>query len=377
VTDWSTLVRPSLVGVDPYRPGPSIDDLKQRYGLEELAKLNWNEGLLGPFDGVDEAVSAALEHAWMYPEHAYTEFREAVAEWLGTKPERIVPGHGIQALIATVAHAFLDPGTTVVVPSPTYGLYAQVSTAAGANVERVAGREHRHDVTALADAAERTGARLLWLCDPNNPTGSVVTADEWRVLLDRIPDGCVVVVDEAYAEYVRPGLRLRREEDVEAGRPVIVLRTFSKIFGLAGLRLGYAIVDEELAPFLDVVQEPFNVNRAALAAGCASLRRTDLVEERRRENEAARETLAERLRGLGLDPVPSEANFLLVDTGADDIAVAQALLRAGLLVRPGQDFGMPGYIRVTIGPLDLMERLAEELARALPGRERLEGATQP
>jgi histidinol-phosphate aminotransferase len=377
VTDWSTLVRPSLVGVDPYRPGPSIDDLKQRYGLEELAKLNWNEGLLGPFDGVDEAVSAALEHAWMYPEHAYTEFREAVAEWLGTKPERIVPGHGIQALIATVAHAFLDPGTTVVVPSPTYGLYAQVSTAAGANVERVAGREHRHDVTALADAAERTGARLLWLCDPNNPTGSVVTADEWRVLLDRIPDGCVVVVDEAYAEYVRPGLRLRREEDVEAGRPVIVLRTFSKIFGLAGLRLGYAIVDEELAPFLDVVQEPFNVNRAALAAGCASLRRTDLVEERRRENEAARETLAERLRGLGLDPVPSEANFLLVDTGADDVAVAQALLRAGLLVRPGQDFGMPGYIRVTIGPLDLMERLAEELARALPGRERLEGATQP
>jgi histidinol-phosphate aminotransferase len=377
VTDWSTLVRPSLVGVDPYRPGPSIDDLKQRYGLEELAKLNWNEGLLGPFDGVDEAVSAALEHAWMYPEHAYTEFREAVAEWLGTKPERIVPGHGVQALIATVAHAFLDPGTTVVVPSPTYGLYAQVSTAAGANVERVAGREHRHDVTALADAAERTGARLLWLCDPNNPTGSVVTADEWRVLLDRIPDGCVVVVDEAYAEYVRPGLRLRREEDVEAGRPVIVLRTFSKIFGLAGLRLGYAVVDEELAAFLDVVQEPFNVNRAALAAGCASLRRTDLVEERRRGNEAARETLAERLRGLGLDPVPSEANFLLVDTGADDVAVAQALLRAGLLVRPGQDFGMPGYIRVTIGPLDLMERLAEELARALTGRERLEGATRP
>jgi histidinol-phosphate aminotransferase len=377
LTDWSALVRPSLVGVDPYRPGPSIDDLKQRYGLDELAKLNWNEGLLGPFDGVDQAVIAELERAWMYPEHAYTGFREAVAEWLGTKPERIVPGHGIQALIGTVAHAFLEPGTAVVVPSPTYGLYAQVSTAAGATVERVPGREHRHDVAALADAAQRTGARLLWLCDPNNPTGSVVTPDEWKILLERVPEGCVLVVDEAYAEYVRPEKRLRREEDVEARRPVVVLRTFSKIFGLAGLRLGYAVVDEELAPFLDVVQEPFNVNRAALAAGCASLRRADLVEERRRENETARETLAERLRALGLDPVPSEANFLLVDTGADDIAVAQTLLRAGLLVRPGQDFGMPGYIRVTIGPLDLMERLAEELARALPGRERLEGATRP
>jgi histidinol-phosphate aminotransferase len=377
VTEWATLVRPSLVGVEPYRPGPSIDELKERYGLTELAKLNWNEGLLGSFDGVDQAVVAELERAWMYPEHAYTDLREAVAEWLGTKPERIVLGHGIQALIATVAHAFLDPGTTVVVPTPTYGLYAQVSTAAGADVERVPGRDHRHNVEGLADAAQQTGARLLWLCDPNNPTGSVVTSDEWEFLLDRIPDGCVVVVDEAYAEYVRPGKRLRREEDVEAGRPVILLRTFSKIFGLAGLRLGYAVVDEELAPFLDVVQEPFNVNRAALAAGCASLRRTDLVDERRRENERARETLAERLRAQGLDPVPSEANFLLVNTGADDIAVAQALLRAGLLVRPGQDFGMPGYIRVTIGPLDLMERLADELARALPGRERLEGATRP
>jgi histidinol-phosphate aminotransferase len=377
LTYWSKLVRPSLVGVDPYRPGPSIDELKKRYGLSDVAKLNWNEGLLGPFDGVNQAVVAELERTWMYPEVAYSTFREAVADWVGTKPERIVPGHGIQALIATVAHAFLDPGATVVLPAPTYGLYAQVSTAAGATVERVPGNEHRHDVTGLADAAQRTGARLVWLCDPNNPTGTVVTSDEWELLLDRIPESCVVVVDEAYAEYVRPEKRLRREDDVDAGHPVIVLRTFSKIFGLAGLRLGYAVVDEALAPFLDVVQEPFNVNRAALAAGCASLRRTDLVEERRRENEAARGALAERLRRLGLDPVPSEANFLLVDTGTDDIAVAQALLRAGLLVRPGQDFGMPGYIRVTIGPLELMERLAEELARALPGRERLEGVTRP
>jgi histidinol-phosphate aminotransferase len=364
MTDWAKLVRPSLLGVEPYRPGPSLDELKARYGLDSIAKLNWNEGLLGSFPGVEEAVAAELERAWMYPEHAYTDFRESVASWLRTKPELIVPGHGIQALIATLAHAFLDPGDTVVVPRPTYGLYAQVSEAAGAAVERVPGRDHRHDVEALADAARRTGARLVWLCDPNNPTGSLVTAAEWRALLEDLPERCAVVVDEAYVEYARPDLRLRREEDVEAGRPVIVLRTFSKIFALAGLRLGYAVVDAALAPFLDVVQEPFNVNRAALAAGCASLRRADLVEERRLENERAREKLAELLRGQGLDPVPSEANFLLVDVEADDLAVAQALLRAGLLVRPGRDFGMPGYLRITIGPLPLMERLAEELARA-------------
>jgi histidinol-phosphate aminotransferase len=364
VTDWSRLVRPSLIGVDPYRPGPSVDELKARYGLTELAKLNWNEGLLGSFPGVEDAVLHELDRAWMYPEHAYTDFREAVASWLGTTPALIVPGHGIQALIATVAHAFLDPGDTVVVPSPTYGLYAQVSEAAGARVERVAGREHRHDVEALAAAATRVGARLIWLCDPNNPTGSLLTGDEWAGLVATVPDRCAVVVDEAYAEYVRPELRLRREDDVEAGRPVIVLRTFSKIFGLAGLRLGYAVVDESLAPFLDVVQEPFNVNRAALAAGCASLRRADLVAERRYENEQARETLARLLTEEGFEPFPSEANFLLVYVGGDDLALARALLRRGFLVRPGQDFGMPGYLRVTIGPVSLMERLADELGDA-------------
>jgi histidinol-phosphate aminotransferase len=364
VTDWSKLVRPSLIGVEPYRPGPSIEELKEQYGLDSIAKLNWNEGLLGSFPGVEDAVVHELERAWMYPEHAYTDFREAVASWLGTRPELIVPGHGIQALIATVAHAFIDPGDAVVVPSPTYGLYAQVSEAAGARVERVAGREHRHDVEALAAAATRLGARLIWLCDPNNPTGSLLTGDEWAGLVATVPDRCAVVVDEAYAEYVRPELRLRREDDVEAGRPVIVLRTFSKIFGLAGLRLGYAVVDESLAPFLDVVQEPFNVNRAALAAGCASLRRADLVAERRYENEQARETLARLLTEEGFEPFPSEANFLLVYVGGDDLALARALLRRGFLVRPGQDFGMPGYLRVTIGPVSLMERLADELGDA-------------
>jgi histidinol-phosphate aminotransferase len=379
VTDWSKLVRPSLIGVEPYRPGPSVDELKETYGLDELAKLNWNEGLLGPFPGVRDAVLTELERAWMYPEIAYSAFREAVAAELGTRPDLIVPGHGVQALIAIVAHAFLDPGDTVVVPSPTYGLYAQVSAAAGANVERVPGREHRHDVEALAKVARSHGARLVWLCDPNNPTGSLVTAKEWKALLAGLPERCAVVVDEAYADYVRPELRLRREQDVETGAPIVVLRTFSKIYGLAGLRLGYALAHESLAPYLDVVQEPFNVNRAALAAGCASLRHPEVLEERRRENESTRERLAELLRSAGAEPFPSHANFLLVRVGVDDVALGERLLTKGFLIRPGRDFGMPGYIRITVGPLQLMERLAAELAGALGSDElqRLEGATFP
>jgi histidinol-phosphate aminotransferase len=376
VTDWSRLVRPSLPGLEPYRPGASLDELKERYGLDEIVKLNWNEGLEGPFPGVEEAVAAELERAWIYPAEAYADLRERVADWVGTTPERIVPSHGIQALIATVVHAFLQPADTVVQTSPTYGLYATTSAAAGARVVDVPSRDLRHDVDAILAAAHEHEARLVWLCDPNNPTGSVVTQEEWERLLAGIPDRCAIVVDEAYVEYVDPNVRLDRVQDVEGGLPVVVMRTFSKIFGLAGLRLGYAVVDGPLAEMIDVVLEPFNVNRAALAAGRASLDNIGLVEERRLANEAGRERLAGLLRASGATPYSSQANFILVDVGVDDVALTEGLARRGFLVRAGSEFGLSGFVRITTGPIPLMERFAQTLADTrgalLGGREVLE-----
>ncbi len=365
MTDWSGFVRPSLLGLEPYRPGASVEELKEAYGLDEIVKLNWNEGLEGPFPGVEDAVVAELERAWIYPAEPYSGLRESLAAWLGTTPERIVPAHGIQALIATVVHAFLQPGDVVVQTTPTYGLYATTSAAAGATVVEVPNRDFRHDVDAVATAAREHDARLVWLCDPNNPTGALVTRDEWERLLSGIPDRCTVVVDEAYVEYVDPEVRLDRVRDVEAGLPVVVMRTFSKIFGLAGLRLGYAIVDEPLAAMIDVVLEPFNVNRAALAAGRASLERTALIDDRRLANEAGRERLAERLREAGATPYPSQANFLLADVGVDDVALTEGLARRGFLVRAGSEFGLAGFVRITTGPIPLMERVAAELAGTL------------
>ena len=367
MTDWTRLVRPSLIGLEPYRPGPSLEELKAAYGLDEIVKLNWNEGLEGPFPGIEEEVLAELERAWIYPAEAYTDLRESVAAWVGTTPERIVPSHGIQALIATVAHTFLETGAKVVLTDPTYGLYATTCAAAGARIVQVPSRHHRHDVDALAAAAREAGARLVWLCDPNNPTGTLVERDEWERLLAGLPERCAVVVDEAYVEYVDPEVHLDRIRDVEAGAPVILMRTFSKVFGLAGLRLGYAIVDDPLASLLDVVQEPFNVNRAALAAGRASLRRSGLVDERRLANEAGRERLADRLREAGAEPVPSQANFLLVDVGVDDVALADGLARRGILVRAGSEFGLGGFVRITTGPIPLMERVAAELTELRAG----------
>lgn len=365
MTDWSGFVRPSLLGLEPYRPGASLEELKEAYGLDEIVKLNWNEGLEGPFPGVEDAVVAELESAWIYPAEPYSGLRESLAAWLGTTPERIVPAHGIQALIATVVHAFLQPGDVVVQTAPTYGLYATTSAAAGATVVDVPSRDLRHDVDALATAAREHDARLVWLCDPNNPTGALVTREEWERLLAGVPDRCTVVVDEAYVEYVDPEVRLDRVRDVEAGLPVVVMRTFSKIFGLAGLRLGYAIVDEPLAAMIDVVLEPFNVNRAALAAGRASLERTALIDDRRLANEAGRERLAERVREAGATPYPSQANFLLADVGVDDVALTEGLARRGFLVRAGSEFGLAGFVRITTGPIPLMERVAAELAGTL------------
>ena len=364
MTEWAHFVRPALHDLRAYHPGPSMAELEERYG-RAVVRLNRNEDLFPPLAGVREAVEAELSNLWMYPEESYGEFRADVADWLGTTADRVVPAHGTQALIGTLAGLFLDPGDAVVVPQPTYGLYAQVSAARGANVHRVPLRELRVDLEAVAATAAEVGAKVVWICDPNNPTGALIRADEWHAFLDALPDECVVVADEAYGDYVDPACRLRRERDVEAGRRVVVLHTLSKLFGIAGLRLGYAIADPALARYLDVMQEPFNVNRAALAAGRVCLAHPELIEQRRLRVAEAREILCERLRIAGLDPLPSQANFVLVDTGVDDAALAQAVAEEGLLVRAGSEYGLDGYIRITVGPAPLMERVAEAVGRAV------------
>ena len=338
-------------------------ELEERYG-RAVVRLNRNEDLFPPLAGVREAVEAELANLWMYPEESYSDFRATVADWVGTTPDRIVPAHGTQALIGTLAGLFLDPGDAVVVPRPTYGLYAQVSATRGADVHGVPLRELRIDLDAVAATAADVGAKVVWICDPNNPTGALAEDAEWRAFLEALPSDCVVVADEAYGDYVDPALRLHRERDVEAGRPLVVLHTLSKLFGIAGLRLGYAIADPELARYLDVMQEPFNVNRAALAAGRVCLAQPELIEERRLAVAEARELLCERLRAAGLEPLPSQANFVLVQTGVDDAALAQAVAEEGLLVRAGGEYGLDGCVRITVGPVPLMERVAEALGRA-------------
>jgi histidinol-phosphate aminotransferase len=365
MTDWQALARPSLRGLERYDPGPTRDTLKQRHGLDDLEPLNWNEDLFGPPQAALDAASAELVRSSRYPERAFSDFRDAVAGWLDLPAASVIPAHGAQALIGSIAAAFIDPGTTVVIPKLTYGLYAQVSAAAGAAIVRVEPDGLTIDLEAVAAASVSANARLVWLCDPNNPTGTLVAADRWREFLDRLPGDCVVVADEAYMDFADPGLRAARTRDVAEGRPVIVLRSFSKIFGLAGLRLGYAIADPQVARLLDIVQEPFNVNRIALAAGRAAVSVTGFVERRRAEVAEARDALQRALAARGIRTHRSHANFVLVELGVDDRTVCDALTRRGILIRGGTEFGLPGFARVTVAPAPVMERAAVAIAEAI------------
>ena len=363
--DWDALARPSLRGLVRYDPGPSRDDLKAEHGLAELEPLNWNEDRFEPPRRVLEAAAAEVFNAALYPERLFADFRVGLAGWLGVPAECLTPAHGAQALIASVAHVFIGPGTPVVVPQLTYGLYASVSAAAGGLVTRVPPAGLEIDLPALAEAAGATGARVIWICDPNNPTGTLVERSAWAHFLDCLPRDCIVVADEPYMDFADPAVRADRPRDVVDGRAVIIIRSFSKIFGLAGLRLGYAISAPEVARLLDLVQEPFNVNRAALAAGIAGVAEPGFVEQRRAQVAAARDLLTAELEAGGLRVHPSHSNFVLVELGADDQVVTAALMRRGILVRGGSEFGLPGFARVTVAPEAVMRRTAAELVSAV------------
>ncbi|HEU0192616.1 MAG TPA: aminotransferase class I/II-fold pyridoxal phosphate-dependent enzyme [Gaiellales bacterium] len=364
MTDWERLARPALRGLARYDPGPSRDELQAQHGLAELEPLNWNEDLFGAPQEALDAAADELGRASLYPERAFADFRDAVAGWLGLPAASVVPGHGAQALIASAAAAFVDRGTPVVAPRLTYGLYAQVSAARGAEVTRVEPDGLAIDLERMADEAQARRARVVWICDPNNPTGALIDPGRWSRFLDRLPADCLVIADEAYIDFAEPELRADRVRDVLAGRPVIVIRSFSKIFGLAGLRIGYAVCDPAVARLFDIVQEPFNVNRVGLAAGRAAVGVPGFVERRRAEVAAARAVLASELAGAGFAGHRSHTNFLLAELGVDDRAVCEELLRRGLLVRGGHEFGLPGRLRVTVGPEPLMRRAAAQIAWA-------------
>ncbi len=345
------LLRPALAGVDAYEPGRPAEDVQRELGVDSVIKLASNEGPFPPTPGAIEAIRQAAARARVYPDAGAWALRDTLAERLGVPATGILPGAGVDGLIKLMCLALLDPGDEIVMGWPSFLSWRLGAQIQGAGVRTAPLRpDGSYDLDALA--AEVTGrTKIVVVVSPNNPTGAAVGAVELRAFLDALPAHVLPVIDEAYFEYLPPGGH-DGAALVAEGRVLACMRTFSKAYGLAGLRVGYMLGPRELVAALSVVRNVFDVSAPAQAAAVASLADSDEhLPTRIGLNASERAMTASGLRALGIEPLPSTANFLLVDLGSAERAAAlnAALLSRGVIVRPTRAFGAPTCIRVTIG----------------------------
>jgi histidinol-phosphate aminotransferase len=337
-------VHPDIASLSPYVPGKPIEELQRELGLPRVIKLASNENPLGSSPKALAALNGGISTLHRYPDGGAIRLREALADRWKVTPDQVVLGNGSDEILGLLARTFLAPGDEAVMADQTFVIYKMEVTAAHGKPIIVPLKQWRHDLQAMADAiTDRT--RLLLVCNPNNPTGTMVSAAEVERLLARVPDHVVVVFDEAYFEYVRSEQFPDSMSYVTQGRNVIVLRTFSKIYGLAGLRIGYGVATAEIVNFLNRIRPPFNANSLAQRAALAALGDDEHVAQSRAVNGAGMAQMVTGLASIGFEPIPSEANFVYVDIGRDGRAVFEALLREGIIVRHIEG----SRVRVTIG----------------------------
>ena len=356
---FESLVKPAVLTQPVYEPGKPIEYVARELGIEAagIIKLASNENPLGPSPKAVAAAKRALEHGELYPDGGCFELRQRLAEHWELGAEQFVIGNGSNEVIELLGHALLGPGDEVVMGAPAFVVYKLVTLLFGAKAVEVPLVNHRHDLAAMA-AAITPRTKLVFVCSPNNPTGTANTEAELLAFARTLPEHVVVVFDEAYADYVEGAPDLRPL--VREGRNVVGLRTFSKIYGLASLRIGYGYGTAEIAGLLNRVRQPFNVNAIAQAAAIAALEDREFAARSARENREGLAQLEAGFRALGLDCVPSVANFILVRVG-DGLKVFSGLQRQGVIVRPVKSYGMPEWVRVTVGTRAQNERLLAEL----------------
>ncbi|RMF23190.1 MAG: histidinol-phosphate transaminase [Deltaproteobacteria bacterium] len=360
-------IPPHILELEPYRPGRPIEEVERELGIRAI-KLASNENPLGPSPLALEAIRRALADVHRYPDGSGVVLRAALAERLGVESDRVLLGNGSNELIELVVRTFVGPGEQVVFSEGAFLIYDLVARTCRAEPVEVAAKGFSHDLEAIAAAVgERT--RVVFLANPNNPTGTIFRRAEWHAFLDRIPAGVIVAVDQAYAEYACDPEYPDAICDLERHPGVLVLRTFSKIYGLAGLRIGYAAGSRELIDAMARVRAPFSVNSLAQAAALAALSDEDHVERSRRTAWQGLRMFAEAFSELGLEFVPSQANFVLVDVG-DGARVATAMLQHGVIVRPMNAYRMPSMIRVTAGTEEENRRCIEVLRQVLSEENR-------
>jgi histidinol-phosphate aminotransferase len=349
--------------ISPYLPGKPITELAREMGIpvEKIVKLASNENPLGMSHKAKVAVAAAIGGIERYPDQF--DLIKAVADRGGVAQNQVVLGNGSNDVLDLIARVFLAPGRSAIFAQHAFAVYPLATLSTGAELIPTPAKDYGHDLAAMR-AAIRPDTRIIWIANPNNPTGTFLPYPAVRAFLETVPSDVVVVLDEAYNEYIPPAERFDSGEWIKDFPNLVVTRTFSKIYGLAGLRVGYALASAEIADLMNRVRQPFNVNNLAIAAAVAALDDHPFVAESYGLNRRGLEQMVAGLKGLGLEYIPSHGNFVTFKAG-DGAAVNQKLLRQGVIVRPIGGYGLPEWLRVTIGKEAENSRFLEALEKAL------------
>lgn len=364
-TDLSTLAPEHIRSIAPYQPGKPISELVRELGLDEttIIKLASNENPRGIGPRTRAAIDAALGEICRYPDGNGFELKAALAARFALDMNAIVLGNGSNDVLELVSLAFLAAGRSAVFSQHAFTVYPLATQARGARAIVVPAKDYGHDVAAMADAVA-DDTTVVWIANPNNPTGTLAAPAALEALLQRVPPRVLVVLDEAYNEYLPLEAKYDSVKWLKRHANLIVVRTFSKAYGLAGLRVGYGLMHPALADVMNRVRQPFNVNGLALAAATAALDDMEFVARSYAENLQGLRQLEDGIGALGLDAIPSYGNFLTVRVGkAADIY--KRLLRRGVIVRPVAGYGLPAHLRVTVGTPEENERFLAALAASL------------
>lgn len=354
-------VPPEIKALEPYQPGKPIEELERELGISGAIKLASNENPLGPAPGAVAAMNAAMAGLHRYPDGAGFEARQALSRRYGVPMECICLGNGSDEIIEFLARAYIRPGQKALAAAPSFLMYSKLVQVAGGSLDEVPLTDFRIDLDAmLAAVTEKT--RLIFVNNPDNPAGTAVSGEELARFLDRLPEGVLVVLDEAYLDFASDPEVARGADFLDHRTPVLVMRTFSKIAGLAGLRIGYAFGPKEVISIFDRVRQPFNTSVLAQAAVVGALGDEEFLRRTKELTWQGLERLYACFKDLNLFYVPSQTNFVLVRVGPKASQVADALLRRGVIIRAMSSYGLPEFLRISVGLPEETKRFCREFA---------------
>lgn len=363
-------IRPNILRMQPYPPGKPIEEVQRELGLTDVVKLASNENPLGGSPLAIEAMKQAAESVHYYPDARGYSLKCKLAEKHGLNVENVMLGCGSDEIIGVLGNLFLEPGTELLMPEPSFMRYDAAASIGGAKLVKVPlDADFNFDVEALVQACTDM-TRLLFLANPNNPTGTLLTKSQLDQVLQSVPKNTVVVLDEAYWEYVSHPDYPDSLAKLKAGAPIICLRTFSKAYGLAGIRVGYGFADPEIVKSFNAARPPFDINSLALAGAEAALSDSSHLAQTLQLNQDGMSQITVAVEKLGLRTVASQANFVCIEVG-DSAGISDQLLRQGVIIRPGIQLGMPKHIRVSIGTEQQNDRFLSALKKIVSSEVRV------